>query len=101
MNPINQLQDIQDTINTLKSRLTDLEASFYKNNFSSSQTFNKDCVFNSRLRVPVYDSLPTVGQVGDIVSVTDVRGDGQLYICTLSGDITSNAGFEKVGAQIE
>ncbi len=87
-------QEIQDQINKLKSDLDSLSQSFYKNNFGSSQTFNKDCVFTSRLQVPHYSSAPSVGVVGDIIEVS-----GTLYICTIAGTVSSPSTFTSVGTQ--
>ena len=88
MNP--QIQELQDQITKLQSRLGDLEGNFYKNNFTSSQHFNKDVVFNSRLRVPVYSSAPSVAEVGDLIAVA-----GELFICTDNSPVT----FTLVGSQ--
>lgn len=48
-----------------------------RNNFVGSQDFNKSSRFNTRLKVPHYDSLPTSAEVGEIVEV-----GGKLYICS-------------------
>jgi len=85
-----QIENLQEQITKLQSRLADLEGNFYKNNFTSSQAFNKDSVFNSRLRVPVYSSAPSVGEVGDLIAVA-----GKLYICTSIGPVV----FSLVGTQ--
>lgn len=82
-------QELQEQITKLQSQITDLSGAFYKNNFTSSQTFNKDCVFTSRLRVPHYTSAPTVSEVGDLIEI-----GGVLYICTVA-----NATFTVVGTQ--
>jgi len=55
--------ELQGQIAKLNTDLQSLSSAFYKNNFSSSQTFNKDVSFQSRLRVPVYSSAPTVGDI--------------------------------------
>ena len=83
------IQELKEQIIKLQSQLNDLSGSFYRNNFTSSQTFNQDSVFTSRLRVPVYSSAPTVSEVGDLVAIT-----GKLYICTVA-----NTTFELVGTQ--
>lgn len=75
-----QIADLQDQIKKLQASLNDLSTNFYKNNFSSSQNFNKDCIFNSRLKVPHYTSAPSVSEVGDLIEV-----GGVLYICTIAG----------------
>lgn len=74
--------------------LDSLSQSFYKNNFSSSQTFNKDSVFTTRLRVPVYTSAPSVAEIGDLIAV-----GGKLYICTTAGNVASPATFTLCGSQ--
>ncbi len=90
MNPQNQqIADLQAQISKLQSDVDNLSGSFYKNNFSSSQVFNKDCVFQTRLRVPVYSSAPAVAEVGDLISIA-----GVLYICTVA-----NTTFTVCGTQ--
>lgn len=83
-------QELQDQIIALRKQVEELSASFYKNNFSSSQVFNKDITFNTRLRVPVYSSAPSVAEIGDIMAIA-----GVLYICTDSATPT----FTLVGSQ--
>lgn len=89
MNP--QIAELQAQLDKLRGEIAELSGNFFKNNFTSNQIFNKDCTFSTRLRVPVYSSAPTVGEIGDIISVA-----GVLYICT-----TASPGivFSKVGAQ--
>ena len=89
-----QITEMQAQIQKLQSNLNDLSGAFYKNNFSSSQTFNKDCVFSSRLQVPVYSSAPSVGVIGDLIAV-----GGKLYICTTAGNSGSPAVFTLCGSQ--
>ena len=89
-----QILDLQAQVQKLQSSLNDLSSQFYKNNFSSSQTFNKDCTFSSRLQVPVYSSAPQTGEIGDILSISS-----KLYICTTSGNSGSPAVFTLVGSQ--
>lgn len=84
-----QLLDLQEQLKTVRSELDALKGEFYKNNFSSSQNFNKDCTFNSRLRVPVYSSAPAICEVGDLIAIA-----GKLYICTVA-----NTTFTVVGTQ--
>ena len=83
-----------EEFNKLKSQLDSLSQSFYKNNFQSSQTFNKDCVFTTRLQVPTYSSAPSVAEIHDIIGVA-----GELYICTTAGNVASPAVFTLVGSQ--
>ena len=73
MNP----QELQDTVMKLKRDLEGLQAAYYQGNFLSSQDFSKYCRFNNRLKVPHYESAPSVGEVGEIIEVA-----GNLYICT-------------------
>lgn len=85
-----QIAELQAQVAKLTSDLNSLSQNFYKNNFSSSQSFNKDCSFNSRLKVPHYSAAPSVGEVGDLIEV-----DAKLYICTSTGPVT----FTMVGTQ--
>lgn len=91
MNPNNETQVLKDMIAKLQSQVDDLSAQFYKNNFSSSQTFNKAVSFTDRLRVPVFDSAPSVGDVGDIFALAN----GDLYVCIDASPVT----FALVGTQ--
>ena len=89
-----QKTDLIAQITKLRSDVDALSQNFYKNNFSSSQTFNKDCVFTTRLQIPHYTSAPSVGVVGDIIEV-----GGKAYICTTAGNIASPATFTLIGSQ--
>ena len=89
-----QIQELAAQINRLRVDLDTLSGQFYKNNFPSSQTFNKDAIFNTRLRVPVYSAAPSVGEVGDLIAVS-----GTLYVCTTAGTVASPATFTVVGTQ--
>jgi hypothetical protein len=82
-------------VQKLQSQLSDLSGAFYKNNFSSSQTFNKDVVFQSRMRSPVFSAAPAVGEIGDIICVS-----AKLYVCTTAGNSTTPAVFSLIGSQI-
>jgi hypothetical protein len=79
----------------LQTTVDALSQSFYKNNFSSSQTFNKDSVFTTRLNVPSYSTPPSVAEVNDLIGIA-----GVLYICTVAGSVASPATFTLVGSQI-
>ena len=92
MNP--EIQALQEQVNKLRSDLDSLSSSFYKNNFSSSQVFNKDSVFTTRLKVPHYSSAPSVAEVGDLIEIS-----GQLWICTTASVGGSGAVFTLVGTQ--
>ena len=67
-----------DDITKLRAELEALKAEFYRGNFSDSQDFNKYSRFNTRLRVPVFSSAPTIAAIGDLYSTAA----GKLYICT-------------------
>lgn len=90
----NAEQELREQIQKLQSQLETLSGAFYKNNFTSSQTFNKDCVFSSRLRVPVFSSAPTTAEIGDLIAVS-----GELFICTTASTGGSGAVFTLVGSQ--
>ena len=68
---------IEEQLAILRSELQTLTQEVYRNNFSSSQDFNKFIRFNTRLKVPHYDSVPPVGEVGEIIEV-----GGVLLICS-------------------
>lgn len=68
---------IEEQITILKQELTALQGEVYRNNFSSSQDFNKFSRFTTRLKIPHYDSVPPVGEVGELIEV-----DGVLLICS-------------------
>lgn len=89
MNPDLKIKELEEKMVKLQSQLDDLSGNFYKNNFTSSQNFNKDVVFNSRLRVPVYSGAPTISEVGDLIAI-----GGVLYICTVANSV-----FTVVGTQ--
>lgn len=84
-----QVQELQAQVQKLRTELDNLSQSFYKNNFSSSQSFTKDVTFQTRLRVPVYTTAPSICEVGDLIAIA-----GVLYICTVA-----NTTFTVVGTQ--
>ena len=90
MDPTKQILALTEIVNKLQKDFSDLQGNFYKNNFASTQTFNKDCIFATRLKVPHFTVAPSVGEVGDLIEVS-----GVLYICTSISPVT----FTKVGAQ--
>lgn len=67
----------EEQIQILRNDLTALQSEVYRNNFSSSQDFNKFTRFNTRLKIPHYDSVPPVGEVGELIEV-----GGVLLICS-------------------
>lgn len=90
-----KIQELTDTVTKLRADLDNLNSNFYKNNFSSSQSFNKDVAFNGRLKVPSHASAPSVGEIGDLIEIS-----GTLYICTTAGTVASPATFTVVGTQV-
>ena len=67
----------EERIQMLQNEITALSQEVYRNNFSSSQDFNKFVRFNTRMKVPHYDSVPPVGEVGELIEV-----GGVLLICS-------------------
>jgi len=74
---------IEEQIQILQDDLTALQSEVYRNNFSSHQDFNKSSNFTTKLKIPHYNSLPIVGEVGEIVEV-----GGALYICSSPNSFT-------------
>ena len=79
MNP--EIQKLQNQIDLLKKDLQALNDEFYRNNFTANQTFNKYSNFTSRLKVPHYDTLPAVCEVGEIA-----EQGGELNICATANN---------------
>lgn len=90
MNTEKQIIAIEEQLASLQRQLGELFSQVYKNNFSSTQTFSKDAIFSSRLRVPVYSAAPTVAEEGDLAYIA-----GKLYVCTDASPVT----FTVVGTQ--
>ena len=67
----------EEQIQLLRNEITELKNEVYRNNFSSSQDFNKFIRFNTRMKVPHYDAVPPVGEVGELIEV-----GGVLLICS-------------------
>lgn len=53
--------DLQKRIEKLELDLKDLNDEFYANNFTSSKDYNKYSRFNSRFKLPVVATDPTIG----------------------------------------
>lgn len=68
---------LEEQLQMLRNELTELKNEVYRNNFSSSQDFNKFIRFNTRMKVPHYDAVPPVGEVGELIEV-----GGVLLICS-------------------
>lgn len=67
----------EEQLQMLRNEFTELKNEVYRNNFSSSQDFNKFIRFNTRMKVPHYDAVPPVGEVGELIEV-----GGVLLICS-------------------
>jgi len=74
---------LQEQIDKLKKDLTDLTNEVYSNNFSASQDFQKYSRFNTRLKIPHYDQIPTSCEQGELLE----KG-GALYICSQANRFT-------------
>ena len=77
-------QDLQKQIELLRGDLNALTQEVYRNNFSGHQDFNKFSNFTTRLKVPHYDSIPLVGEVGEII-----ESGGVLHICSSPNKFTT------------
>ena len=73
----------EEQIAILRADLTALQQEVFRNNFSSSQDFNKFIRFNTRMKVPHYDQIPPVGEVGELIEI-----GGVLYICSSNNTFT-------------
>ncbi len=80
--------DLLLKIADLEQSLKNLNDTYYSNNFSARQDFNKYSNFTTRLKVPHYASAPTTAEVGELIEVA-----GKLYICS------STNTFSLVGTQ--
>lgn len=76
-------QTLTEKITQLEKDLSSLRQEFYRNNFSAHQDFNKSSSFKTRLKIPHYDTLPLVGEVGEII-----EKDGLLYMCSSPNTFT-------------
>ncbi len=69
-------QELSDKYDALKREVEALNSTFYLNNFPSSQDFFKKVRFNTSLKVPHYDTLPSTCEAGEIAET-----GGILAIC--------------------
>jgi hypothetical protein len=90
------LQSLQDQIQKLFNKVGELEGLVNKNNFNSTQTFNKACIFSDRLRIPVFSSAPTTAEIGDVFSDTS----GKVYVCTTASVGGAGAVWTLIGSQV-
>lgn len=74
---------IQEQLDILKQNLDALTAEVYRNNFSSHQDFTKSSNFTTKLKIPHYDTVPVVGEVGELI-----ESGGKLYICSSANVFT-------------
>lgn len=72
-------KDPQSQIDQVRKDLQSLYDEFYRNNFSSSQDFQKYSRFNSRIKVPTYATAPTICEIGELYVNS---GTGKLYVCS-------------------
>lgn len=70
---------VEEKIQIMQNQLDSLTQEVYRNNFSSSQDFTKFSRFNTRLKIPHYDSVPPVCEVGELIEI-----GGILLICSSS-----------------
>lgn len=71
--------DYQKQIEQLKIELQTLKDEYYRNNFSSSQDFQKKSRFKSGLRVPTGTATPSTCEIGELFVVTST---GKAYVCS-------------------
>ena len=76
-------QSTEEQIIALKKELESLKSEIYRNNFSGHQDFSKFSNFTTRLKVPHYDSIPPVCEVGEVIEL-----GGALYICSSANTFT-------------
>jgi len=77
--------DTQKEIEQLKKDIQALYDEFYRNNFSSSQDFQKYSRFNTRLKVPTLGTAPTTCEIGELYVNS---GNGKLYVCSAANTWT-------------
>ena len=73
----------------LEQVINDLQAlnnEFYRNNFSSSQDFQKYSRFNTRIKLPTLATLPSVCDQGEACVLTT---NGKLYVCSATNTWTA------------
>lgn len=77
------MENTQEQINMLRQELESLKGEVYRNNFSGHQDFNKFSNFTTRLKVPHYDAIPPIGEIGEVI-----EAGGTLYICSSANVFT-------------
>jgi len=76
-----QIKDLTDRLGKLQGSFDTLAQGFYKNNFTSHQDFNKSCNFTFSLQIPLYTTLPTTNNLGEICAYS-TAGTVNLMIST-------------------
>ncbi len=76
-------KSIEEQLQILRNDLINLQTEVFRNNFSSHQDFNKFSNFTTRLKIPHYDSIPPVGEVGELI-----EAGGALWICSSPNTFT-------------
>ena len=76
----------QKKFNELEKAFNSLKDEFYRNNFSSSQDFQKYSRFNTRLKVPTLAASPSTCEVGELHVLTT---NGKLYVCSAANTWTA------------
>jgi hypothetical protein len=71
------IQEMQNEIANLRSQITELRDSFYRNNFSQQQIFNKYSDFTFRLKIPVVSALSSTCEIGELCAY-----GGKLYVAS-------------------
>jgi len=78
----------EEKIQILSQELETLKREVFQNNFSGHQDFNKFSNFTTRLKIPHYDAIPPIGEVGELI-----EAGGKLYICS-SANVFSLVGTQ-------
>ena len=68
-------QELQDRMASLQSQINDLSSQFYKNNFTSTQTFIKASEFTTAVKLPIFTNLPNC-EIGNIAIYQHDYGSG-------------------------
>jgi hypothetical protein len=69
----------ENPLDVIRRDIKQLQNAFYKNNFSTSQDFNKYSRFNTRFKVPVYATAPSVCEQGEVYVNSSA---GKIYVCS-------------------
>lgn len=77
------IEEMQKTIDKLNEKLGSLSDEFNRNNFSTSQDFQKYSRFNTRMKIPHYVTAPSVCEVGEMIEM-----GGKAYICSAVNTFT-------------